>query len=192
MKTDISTVPLRDRLIAEGINELKEVGFEQFSLRHVAERCHVSCAAPYRHFADKTELIVAILTYINGQWTECVTQVVAKPFASTRDKLVAVSMAYITFLLENPKFRSIIMQSGSADLSDIQRPIASLSQISRELVDRYCAEVEMPPEVRFRKLFVIRSLIYGAALMIDNGELPTAQATMEMVRQTMEREFDLP
>ena len=193
MKTEnIPGIPLRERLILAGINELNEVGFEQFSLRHVAERCQVSCAAPYRHFSDKGELIAEILQYINGQWTACVEQVVAKPYPSTRAKLVAVSMAYISFLLENPKFRSIVMQPVSAKLMDAQRPIASLSRVSRELVDQYCAEVEMEEDVRFRKLFVIRSLIYGAALMLDNGQLPSEENTLKMVEQAMEREFDLP
>lgn len=50
----------------------------------------------------------------------------------------------------------------------------------------------MPPEVRHRKLFVVRSLIYGAALMFDNGELEYTEENVQMVARCIDREFDLP
>ena len=43
-----------------------------------------------------------------------------------------------------------------------------------------------------RKLYVVRSLIYGAALMFDNGEMPYTEKAMGYVRYTIDREFDLP
>ena len=48
---------VRDRLIEAGIREIEANGLQNFSLRHVAQLCGVSCAAPYRHFKDKEEYI---------------------------------------------------------------------------------------------------------------------------------------
>ena len=42
-----------------------------------------------------------------------------------------------------------------------------------------------------RKTYVVRSLIYGAALMLDNGELPMTPDVMEAIRSAIVREFDL-
>ncbi|MPM73554.1 hypothetical protein SDC9_120536 [bioreactor metagenome] len=50
----------------------------------------------------------------------------------------------------------------------------------------------MPPEIKLRKTFIIRSILYGAALMFDNGELEYTEENMKMVAYSIEREFDLP
>ena len=55
----------------------------------------------------------------------------------------------------------------------------------------------IPEDVRvaineLRKTYVIRSLIYGAALMMDNGEMPYNKESMERVKAAIAREFDLP
>ncbi|MGN1065648.1 MAG: hypothetical protein ACI4QC_09560, partial [Thermoguttaceae bacterium] len=42
------------------------------------------------------------------------------------------------------------------------------------------------------KMYVVRSLIYGASLMFSNGELVYDDYTMGFVRAAIDREFDLP
>ena len=42
-----------------------------------------------------------------------------------------------------------------------------------------------------RKTFLVRSLLYGAAIMIESGELENSAESYEMVRRTIEREFEL-
>ena len=64
-------------LIIAGIDELEEHGLHDFSLRRVANRCGVSCAAPYRHFQNKDALILAIISYVNKQWAMLGKQVIA-------------------------------------------------------------------------------------------------------------------
>ena len=49
----------------------------------------------------------------------------------------------------------------------------------------------MPPNVRKRKTFVVRAIIYGAALMIDNGGLNCDDETLTMIEKTISREFDV-
>ena len=51
---------LKKTLLAEALHELETEGLEGVSLRKVAESVGVSKSAPYRHFADKRELLVAI------------------------------------------------------------------------------------------------------------------------------------
>ena len=53
---------LREALIIAGLKEIEIHGLTDFSLRRVAAACGVSCAAPYRHFKSKGELILAIIT----------------------------------------------------------------------------------------------------------------------------------
>ena len=66
-----------------------------------------------------------------------------------------------------------------------------LSDIAIERVANYCEEQKMPDEIKKAKLFIVRSLIYGAALMISNGELKNEEETYLMVRHAISREFDI-
>jgi AcrR family transcriptional regulator len=51
---------LKETLLAEAMHDLENQGLEAVSLRKLAETAGVSKTAPYRHFADKRELLVAI------------------------------------------------------------------------------------------------------------------------------------
>ena len=51
---------LREELILAGIEEIEAHGVRGFSLRRVAKKCGVSCAAPYKHFADLNDFLLAI------------------------------------------------------------------------------------------------------------------------------------
>ena len=59
---------MRERLILAGIQEIEARGIQNFSMRQVANACGVSCAAPYKHFQDKNDLILSIVLYIQQQW----------------------------------------------------------------------------------------------------------------------------
>ena len=49
-------------LVLAGIKEIERHGLADFSLRRVASLCGVSCAAPYRHYKNKNELILAVFS----------------------------------------------------------------------------------------------------------------------------------
>ena len=69
---------------------------------------------------------------------------------------------------------------------------AQMTDETQKIVYEYCESVHMPEDTMHRKLYVVRSLIYGAALMFDNGEMPYTEKAMGYVRYTIDREFDLP
>jgi len=180
----------RERLILSGIAEIEENGLQDFSIRRVAEACGVSCAAPYKHFKNRQEFVEAIIEYVYERWDEQRERLAAEAPEDKRRQLVKISVGFVRFLHENPGFRSIIMLRDSADEGGAPM-LLRLTEGSREMVRQYCAEVGMAPEVRRRKMFVVRSLIYGAALMLDSGELPDDEAGFAMAEAMIEREFDL-
>jgi len=184
----------RERLILAGLRELNEHGIRNFSTRRVAKTCGVSCAAPYKHFKDTHAFIAEILKYINGIYYERQKQTLARfTDRDSRCQLLEVSLDYIRFLAEHPEFRRIIMQNyRSGGDEEFQALRGSLSMPIYRLVARYCRDVNMSPEARRRKTFVFRSIIYGAAMFIDNGQMAYNEETMAMVASVLEREFDLP
>lgn len=183
----------REQLILAGLEELNAHGVQHFSTRRVAKMCDVSCAAPYKHFRDTQDFIAEIFGYINRQYDAEQTAVLAAiPNATAREQLIAVSLHYTRFLTEHPEFRRVIMQNFQECNEEYRVLRGQLSLKTYEIVSRYCAEVNMPDDVRRRKTFIVRAIIYSAALFFDNGELDYNDQTMAEVQALLEREFDLP
>jgi AcrR family transcriptional regulator len=192
MRQDSSRTSVKQTLIINGIREISAHGIRGFSVRKVAADSGVSCAAPYKHFKDRNDFIAAILEYINQMWNKRLQKTVALYPGDDRRQLVEISVDYVRFLMENPHFRSIIMLKDD-EFDDEYRSIRSkVSDATQRIVRRYCDTVQMPKAVVDRKLYIVRSLIYGAALMFDNGEIPYNDANMQYVRDAIDREFDLP
>lgn len=195
MEIEASDAPLstREQLILAGLDELNEYGVQHFSTRRVAKACGISCAAPYKHFKDTHEFIAEIFGYVNRLYDSEQAEVLEQcKDMSSREQLVEVSLRYIRFLTEHPAFRRIVMQNFQ-DCDEEYRVLrGKLSLKTDEIVTRYCEEVHMPDDVRRRKTFLVRAIIYSAALFFDNGELEYNEENMEKARALLEHEFDLP
>jgi len=183
---------IREQLILAGIQEINKNGLQNFSVRRIANECGVSCAAPYKHFADRQSFFAAIIDYINKLWYERQQSILVKTCGGIRTQLLEISLDYVRFLVENPHFRSIIMLKDAEFDTAYQKMRGQLSATSRELINKYGDEANIPDVVKSRKIYIIRSLIYGAALMFDNGEMNYTEENMRFVEYAIDREFDLP
>ncbi len=183
---------VREQLILAGIQEINQYGLQGFSVRRIAGKCGVSCAAPYKHFDDRHSYFAAIIEYINGLWHDRQKAILSDTPDNTRAQLVKISLDYVRFLVENPHFRSIIMLKDEEFDSVYQNMRGQLSELSRELIIKHCEELNIPEKIAKRKIYIIRSLIYGAALMFDNGEMVYNDENMSFVEYSIDREFDLP
>ena len=183
----------RALLIRAGLEELNEYGVAHFSSRRVAKKCGVSNAAPYKHFKDTGAFIAAILEHINTMYYARQEKVLeAYADRDSRRQLLEVALDYIRFLTEYPEFRRVIMQNYRYSDPEYQNLRGNISLQTYRVAARYCRDVNMSPEMRKRKTFMIRSIIYGAALFFGQGTLPYSEESMDMVRAMLEREFDLP
>lgn len=182
---------IRERLLLAGIDDISKNGVQEFSVRRVAGACGVSCAAPYKHFADKPAFLAAIVDYIDSLWKARKETVLKKYPTGSRRQLAEVSLEYVRFLVENPHFRSIIM--GKDDEFDLRRGRAKgqVSGLTQSLIEDYCRSTGMPERTKRLKFYVVRSLIFGAAFMFDSGELEYNEENMSLVAYAIEREFDL-
>lgn len=182
----------REELIQAGIADINRYGLSGLSIRHVADSCGVSCAAPAKHFGDRNGFIAAIIDYVNTQWHARQAQIMEANRQSTRAQLLELSVAYVQFLVENPHFRSILMLKDDVFDNTYHKKRGELSSLTQKLIGKYCQEVHMDEDTRIRKQYVIRALIFGAALMFDNGEMTYNPNMLNMVRACIDREFDLP
>lgn len=181
----------RQALILAGIDEINAHGVAAFSVRRVAQACHVSCAAPYKHFKDKREFIAAIIDHVNGQWAARQEQVLAACGESLREQIVAVSTEYVRFLMENPCYRSILMLKDDEFDNIYHKKRGQLSSRSQQLERDFFAVSGMDAATQQRKLQLVRSLIFGAIVLFDAGELQYGEQALQNLRYNIDREFDL-
>lgn len=173
---EFGTQSVREQLILAGIEELENHGIADFSLRRVASSCNVSCAAPYRHFEGKEQLIDAVFDYIRTQLNFLLEQVANVFDNNPKHKLVESGVAYIRFCLANPHFRAIMtLSEDSLPLSDVVKP----------LLMEYLPHIS-PKEITRREV-LIRSLVYGAAVMMESGELDNTELSMDDIRDSISR-----
>ena len=168
---------VREQLIAAGIVELESHGIADFSLRRVAAACNLSCAAPYKHFKGKEDLIEAIFAHIHSQMQFLLEQV-AQVHADPTRRLIESCLAYIRFCIANPHFRAVLMLSGRAlPLADTGGKLlpACLPHLSEQQ--------------RQDRGFCIRSIAYGATLMLESGELDYDESIMQRIRESLTKQL---
>lgn len=173
---------VRERLIIAGIRELETHGLNDFSLRRVAVASEVSCAAPYRHFRDKEELILEIIRYINRQWTLLQEQIIlAFPSDSTR-ALTELGIAHIRFWIANPNFRSVLLLDTPEQDDPRLAERRKISEGISSLIRTYCRERGDSAQQETEKVYAFQALIYGTVLMLGNQELSNDGETIAMIR----------
>lgn len=103
---------LKNELIEKGIELVNEYGLSQISLRKVARACNVSHAAPYSHFANKDELLVAMQSHITEQFTETLEKTISE-YKGKSEFLLEFGKAYISFFISRPQYFTFLFQQGN-------------------------------------------------------------------------------
>jgi len=94
---------LRAELLDTAIRQLQESGLEDLSLRALARQLEVSQTAPYRHFADKNELLAAMATRGYRGLLDALRQASAATDPCPRAQLIAFAHAYVDYAAHNPQ-----------------------------------------------------------------------------------------
>ena len=173
---------VRERLVRSGLVELEEHGIRDFSLRRVAQGAEVSCAAPYRHFKDKEELILAVISYVRESW-ELLADNICEVFAAgTEERVVQLSLAALRFWVANGNLRSVLMSGdelGEDKRREVNRfdapVVASVREhaTARGVVD--CEELA----------YTVLALIYGTVTLVSCGSVGSADGAMLLTRRLL-------
>jgi AcrR family transcriptional regulator len=107
---------LRAALVRAAAAEIERSGYENLSLRELAESLGVSRAAPYRHFSDRRALLAAVA----ADGFERLTAAYRKTTSggkTPRARLTAAGRGYLKFAAERPQtfrlmFVSDLLSSG--------------------------------------------------------------------------------
>jgi AcrR family transcriptional regulator len=182
---------LRQALIDAARLLIKERMGNDFSLSDACRRAGVSTAAPYRHFADKTEIINEV---VSQGFVDMAARfrTAADAFApGSRDRIIAVGQVYLTFAIDEPAlFRMMFSQKPNLSGDDIvtMHGKACFAYVMQEVVD-YCAFHGVQGNAQMIAL-QLWTLVHGAAgLTIDGDYAKVAPQidTSEMIASGAER-----
>ncbi len=173
MKNIYSDEGVRTRLMLAALDELCDHGVGDFSLRRVAIASQVSCAAPYRHFKSKEELIVETAKYITSKWTLLAEQIISSHTADLARTLTELCVAAAGFWIANGNFRSLLMPDAKSPLAEEMKAFDApiLDCADSYFNSRGCSADEI-----LQKKNVLLALIYGTVVLVSSGKLTPKEA----------------
>jgi AcrR family transcriptional regulator len=101
---------LRAALIDAGLKLIGENGVRALTLREIATQVGVSRMAPYRHFADKGDLLAAIAEAGFTTFADALDHARQTP-GGFPERLAAMAFAYIRFAMEHPAHIEVMFGS---------------------------------------------------------------------------------
>jgi len=170
---------VRARLIRAGIIELEEHGLRDFSLRRVAQGADVTCGAPYRHFKDKEELILAIISHLRESWELLAKNITEAHRDDTRGRVIGLSLAALRFWLANGNLRSVLM-SGQDELDEAKR--AEVNRFDAPVIAAVREHATKQGITDCEELaFTVLALIYGTVTLVICGSVSSTDGASRLV-----------
>ena len=129
---------LRHALIEVALNLVSEKGIAGLTLREAARLAGVSEAAPYRHFADKNALLVAVAEEgFRAMHRQIVETLQAAP-PDVASRLSAIGVGYVKFAVDHPAhFRIMFAQEltrGTASPTAEETAMAAFKELAQEIL----------------------------------------------------------
>jgi AcrR family transcriptional regulator len=182
---------LRKTLLDAAVALIGEVGPRAFTLREVARRAGVSHNAPYRHFAGKDELLLAVAAEGFERLAAAMQESMA-PATSPRERLVLCGCGYVDFALHWPHHLLVMFdQPPAAAVPDCELQNRKEQQqigedAFRVLLDCIVAAQQsgdLPAGDPQPLAWTAWSLVHGIAKLATGGNLPlTARGTIDFTR----------
>ncbi|MGD1953096.1 MAG: TetR/AcrR family transcriptional regulator [Leptolyngbyaceae cyanobacterium] len=180
---------LRRALLDSALAIIEEQDVSTLSLRQVARRAGVSHTAPYRHFADKEELLAAVAEEGFQEFSRYLEQ--ARDAESTSlNQLQATGNAYVEYALRYPTHYRVMFGSycHDADAFPSLTTTANQSfQILVEIIEAGQATEDIKPGEPQLLALANWSLVHGLAmLLLDNRLGIKKDATQPLIQKTIE------
>jgi AcrR family transcriptional regulator len=182
-------------IVKAGLELLSETQSLEFSLRELARRAGVTHNAPYKHFADKRELLAAV----SAAGFDMLTKRMTREIAALRDpkaRLFAMMGAYIRHGVENPALYQL-MFGGYLSGPDERRP--AIERAAAEGAKALLASVivdgalgrPIPDNARNERrisgaILACWSLVHGLTLLVADGLVGPPEKANELCRSLLE------
>jgi AcrR family transcriptional regulator len=159
---------LRSALVDAAIGVIAERGVRDFSMAEASRRLGVTTAAPYRHFADRDELLAAVAARALSVFAAMLSAA-ADAVDTPAGRLAAMAGAYVRFAAQqrplfDTLFNSGLDKSRHPELQRAWEPVdALLTAVVLEVCDGDSAAAEALSDA-------IEASAHGYAMLLTDGE----------------------
>jgi AcrR family transcriptional regulator len=164
---------LKRALTAAALQLVQEKGPKGFTLREVARRAGVSAAAPYRHFADKAQLLAAVATQGFVQLHETLAATADTTMTDLSAQVLAMGRTYVRWAVTHPDYYQVMFGS---ELDKTQSPevVVAGERAFGDLLDTIvrCQRSGLLPTGDPREMAgPIWSLLHGVSMLTIGSDL---------------------
>lgn len=174
---------LRQALIDAAIVQIRNHGADKVSLRGIAREVGVSQSAPYRHFADKAELLTAIA----NQGYQLLGKVMRHHYDTHQDApiiaLKGAGISYIEFAKTHPEMYRLMFGVMARQLKQTSEEVNPKEGYC-VLKDIICAGIELGQFKAFpveTLAFTTWSVVHGFASLLLDGLIELTEEQLALV-----------
>lgn len=171
---------LKRALTSAALSLVAEKGPKGFTLTEAARRAGVSAAAPYRHFADKAELLASVAEQGFGDLHDALAAA-ADRVSDPKERVTELGRAYVRWAIAHPDHYQVMFGAESLKVEQPGMAVAG-AQAFGDLLDAITAcqaagivGVQDPREVAGP----LWSLVHGIASLAIGGHLRAVGITRE-------------
>jgi AcrR family transcriptional regulator len=184
---------LRAALLAEAAAMIEEGGAASVTMRAIGQRIGVSRAAAYRHFADKTALLVAVAA--NG-FNRLGARLQATQAGASRpsgERLRSLGEEYVRFALENPAHYRLMYGREALtreDLPELREAAEGLFEQFVGVIRAHQRSGTIKRQNPRAQAYVAWSAVHGLASLVIEGQIRGTDDIDGLIRQTTRTVLD--
>ena len=138
----------QQEIITAAIHIIAEQGFQDLSLRNLAERVGVSEPALYRHFENKDDLLLKLVTFIVQNYTEVMRQIKA-PQQPALQEIEQMLQRAVQFFAELKPFSTTLYAAAAFyHKPELIEQIQSVVRVSSDRLDELLQRGQREGDVR--------------------------------------------
>jgi AcrR family transcriptional regulator len=172
---------LRRSLIHAGLQVLADSGVDALTLREVARRAKVSQAAPYHHFADKADLVSAIVQHGFEDFAGALRAGADAVGGGALQRLSGMGLAYVQFAVANPNLFRVLfrpeLRGGSREqpaAETMERAGSAAYQVFLDAVRAAVEEGSVQGTVQDVAVAAL-SIVHGLSTLLVDGPIDLRQ-----------------
>ncbi len=184
---------LRAALLDEAAAMIAEGGAASVTMRGLGRRVGVSRAAAYRHFEDKTALLVAVAAAGFSRLNDRLAAVDASAPRSGVERIRRMGEEYVRFALENPaQYRLMYGREAIArrDLPELREAGNALFEQLVDMIQAYQESGKIKRQDPRAQAYVAWSAVHGLASLLIDEQILTAVDVDGLIRQTTRTVWD--
>ncbi len=184
---------LRPALLAEAAAMIAEGGAESVTMRTIGRRLGVSRAAPYRHFAGKTALLVAVAAAGFERLNDRLATIDAGAPRSSLERFRRMGEEYVRFALENPAHYRLMYGKEALTregLPELREAADGLFDQLVNVIEAYQRSGGIKRQDPRTQAYVAWSAVHGLASLVIEGQIRATDDIDRLIRQTTRTVLD--